>query len=108
MRGRAPLALAVASGLALAGCGNLGVHADWDATPAFPPLDPVYVEVAASELARVCGDYPGMYLHGCARRDFEMRTCFIYTAPRPPAWLLEHERKHCAGYDHGAPRTYAG
>ena len=90
---------------ALTGCGSLGVQSEWDARPSYPSLEPVYVEIPASELQRTCGRYPGMALYGCARRDFEMRACFIYTAPQPATWLLEHERKHCAGYDHGPPPT---
>ena len=105
MRLAATLLLPVA--VALSACGGIGVQADWEERPSHPALEPVLVEVPASKLRETCGDYPGMYLHGCARRDYEMRTCFIYTAPRPPAWLLEHERKHCAGYDHGTPRTFS-
>lgn len=101
------LKLVVAS-LTLAGCTGMGVEDDWDTAPKLPPLEPVYVEVPGPDLARACGNYPGKYLHGCARRDYEMRACFIYTRQNPPQWLLEHERKHCAGYDHGAPRTFAG
>ncbi|MND04329.1 hypothetical protein D3C83_245470 [compost metagenome] len=42
-----------------------------------------------------------MQLHGCAIRVFDARVCLIYTGPQPAAWLIQHERKHCAGWDHG-------
>ena len=93
-------AAAIATLLALAGCGHVLVQEDWDAAPTLPPLEPVYVEVAASELHELCRGSPGMYLYGCARRDYEVRACFIFTGPQPEKWLLDHERKHCAGFDH--------
>lgn len=103
-RGSAAVAAAC---LTLAGCGTLpgAVEDDWHAAPAHPALPPVNVVVPASELPRICGHFPGKQLYGCAQRMFADNICIIYTAARPAAWLLEHERKHCAGYDHGAPTT---
>lgn len=59
-----------------------------------------FVEVSASELPAICGAYPGKLLHGCAQRDYLQRTCWIYTAPNPPDWLVAHEVRHCRGWDH--------
>jgi hypothetical protein len=106
---RLSLALAAAALLLLSGCGTMApqgsttVHQEWDAAPVLPPLAPRYVEVAAVELPALCGDYPKMLLYGCAKRDYAKRECVIYTAPKPEQWLLDHERKHCAGYDHPVP-----
>jgi hypothetical protein len=93
--------IAAALALALPGCAGVGVQADWEERPTHPELPAYHVEVPAADLPRVCGSYPGMVLHGCALRVVEARACLIYTAPGPAAWLMEHERKHCAGWDHG-------
>ena len=85
----------------LQGCAGALLQNDWHAAPIHPALPPHHVEIAESDLQRVCGNYPGMRLYGCAIRVLEARTCIIYTAPKPAAWLMEHERKHCAGWDHG-------
>lgn len=95
-------ALAAASLLLLPGCAAM-VHDDWHPHPTHKPLPPYNVVVAAAELPKICGDYPGMQLHGCAVRDFGSNVCVIYTGPQPAAWLLEHERRHCAGWDHDMP-----
>ena len=92
----------------LEGCGNAPVNADWDLRANLPPLPVAYLVVARSELESICGAHPGMYLHGCAKRDFVARVCTIVTGPQPAAWLLDHERKHCDGWDHGTPRTISG
>lgn len=91
----------LACGLALQGCAGALVQDDWLPQPTHPALRPHHVVVAAADLRRVCGSYPGMALYGCAVRAVADRVCIIYTGPQPAAWLLEHERKHCAGWDHG-------
>lgn len=94
------LAAALAAALLLPGCATI-VQDDWHASPGHPPLPAEHFEVSDKDLPRLCGNYPGMKLHGCAIRVVDARVCIIYTAPRPAAWLMEHERKHCAGFDHG-------
>jgi hypothetical protein len=81
----------------LSGCAM--VREDWLDHPTHPPLPPYHIEIAQADLERACGNYPGVY--GCAIRLPEDRACLIYTGPKPAPWLLEHERKHCAGWDHG-------
>jgi hypothetical protein len=90
----------------LCACTQLFVRADWDAQPRWKPLKPVLFEVRPSQLAENCGIAlePAQVLYGCARRDYWIGACLIFTAPHPEAWLLEHERKHCAGWDHGSSR----
>ena len=92
---------AIACGLLLQGCGAALVQDDWHAHPTHPALPAHHIEVAAAELPRICGDHPGMRLHGCAVRMVDARVCVIYTAAKPAAWLMAHERKHCDGWDHG-------
>lgn len=94
--------------LALQACGGALVRSDWLAHPTHPPLEPRHFEVADADLGRVCGHTPGATLYGCAVRLVAERSCIIYTGPRPAAWLIEHERKHCAGWDHGPPVVVAG
>ena len=102
------LALAFTVLSVVEGCGHAPVKEDWDHKATMPPLPAVYVVVAQSELEGVCGSHPGMHLHGCAIRNFDARVCTIVTGPEPQAWLLDHEHKHCDGWDHGQPRTFAG
>src|SRR5688572_1089356 len=95
------LAATVAAAALLQGCAGALVLDDWHPQPSHPALPDRHIEVPESDLARVCGNYPGMRLHGCAIRVVDARVCIIYTGPRPAAWLMDHERKHCAGWDHG-------
>ena len=90
----------------LAGCGAMplgGVEDDWHSAPSHPPLPSYNVVVDHSEQPKICGNDPGKELYGCAQRMVSANVCIIYTAAKPADWLLEHERKHCAGYDHGKP-----
>ena len=95
------IAAALVTMVTVSGCGGLGVQEDWLPRATLPALPVAYAEVEASHLIRVCGDHAGMKVYGCAKRDFKARTCTIYTGPTPAVWLLDHERKHCAGFDHG-------
>ena len=92
---------AIACALLLQGCAGALVQDDWHARPIHAALPAHLIEVAEADLPRICGDHPGMRLHGCAIRVFAAPVCLIYTGPQPAAWLIEHERKHCAGWDHG-------
>ena len=91
----------VACALALQGCAGALVQDDWNQQPTHPALTPYHIELAERDLARTCGDHPGMLVYGCAVRVAEANLCIIYTAPQPAAWLMVHERKHCSGWDHG-------
>jgi len=105
---RSVLAIVIcASAALLTGCGAATVRDDWEPKATVPALPAVYVEVPAAELPRHCGAYSNGVLYGCAKRDFKRKVCTIYTGMQPAAWLLDHERKHCAGYDHG-PVTPVG
>lgn len=99
------LAVAAVFAAVLPGCAAQLVQDDWHDQPSHPALPAKHIEVADKDLRRVCGNHPGMKLHGCAIRVVDARLCLIYTAPNPAPWLMEHERKHCAGWDHGPIQT---
>jgi hypothetical protein len=92
--------LATLAALAASGCAAL-VQDDWHAQANHPALPPRHIEVASADLARVCGQPAGMIVYGCAIRVFEPRLCLVYTPPNSPAWVMAHELRHCAGWDHG-------
>jgi hypothetical protein len=93
-------AVIVAAALGLPGCAAL-VQDDWNEAPTHPPLPWRHFELPASDLARTCRIAANFRVYGCAYRVVDARICIIYTGPSPAAWVMEHERKHCAGWDHG-------
>lgn len=107
LHGVAAKIAACALAAVVTGCGGLGVRDDWESHASLPALATQYLEVRAAELPRHCGAYSTGKLYGCAKRDFKKQTCTIVTGPQPASWLLDHERKHCAGYNHG-PVTPVG
>lgn len=104
--GRALAGLAIAS--LLQGCAGALVQEDWHPQPTHAALPPYHIELAERDLPRTCGQHAGLRVHGCAVRLVAERVCLIYTGPRPAAWLMEHERKHCAGWDHGPTPVDSG
>jgi hypothetical protein len=88
--------------IGLNACGHLGVYEEWEPLASHPSLPAVFFNVDSDRIARECGNAPGVYVHGCAQRDFSARLCRVYTRANPEDWLVEHERKHCAGWDHAA------
>ena len=96
----ASLALTVLPGTASAFLG-LGVQDDWQEVRAHQALPAMHFVIPAGDLARVCKTHPAATTYGCAMRDPKAGVCLIYTAANPAQWVMEHERKHCAGWDHG-------
>lgn len=90
----------------LSGCAVLEYEAEgWEARPSHKPLTPYYI--VSDDVASACGIYgAGLLTHGCARRDYASGLCIITTGPNPPEWLLVHERRHCAGFNHAAPIAF--
>ena len=86
--------------IGLPGCAAM-IQQDWHDAPTHAALTPYHVEVPESDLRRVCQGHPAMRTYGCAFRHFADGLCIIYTGPKPAPWLIDHERKHCAGWDHG-------
>jgi hypothetical protein len=94
------ISVVAAAGLLLGGCGSLSVHTDWLPEATHSPLPPYHIEIPTDELPLACLNAPALPVHGCAVRMPEVNVCIIYTTPRPAGWVMDHERKHCAGWDH--------
>ena len=93
-------AAVLACALVASGCATV-VQDDWQPQATHPPLPAKHIEVPEKDLRRACGIQAPGHLYGCAIRVAEARVCIIYTAPQPAAWVMEHEHRHCAGWDHG-------
>jgi len=79
----------------------------------WPSLQVVEHSVRHDEMRDRCSKYVGFGLspEACAEFDFAARRCDIwYSADFPPqAFIIEHERQHCLGYEHAGEhqlRTY--
>jgi len=95
--------------LALGACSLLPANEEWEARPSHAPLPAAFHVVDAKGIASNCGSPAGTYIHGCAQRDYQTRTCVVFTRADPAGWLIEHEKKHCNGWDHaGAVPTFPG
>lgn len=85
--------------LSLTGCAALAPDpVGWDALPSHAPLPPVLRPATRAEIALFCASPIAI---ACAIRDYGMGLCFIIIPRHPMLDTLDHERKHCAGYDHG-------
>ena len=89
-----------AGSLLLEGCASMFVQTDWLPQPTHPALPEYHVEIGDEELPRACRNAPALRVYGCAVRVPEARVCIIYTTPAPATWVMDHERRHCAGWDH--------
>ena len=92
----------IAAALALSACSHLPTYEEWETGPSHPPLPAAFVVVDSIGIDRNCGSPPGLYVYGCAYRDFDRRACLVFTRANPGSWLVEHEKKHCDGWDHAA------
>jgi hypothetical protein len=90
-------------GATLTGCGSMVVAEDWKDAPTFPALRPVLMEVAQAKISGVCGGSFEVKIYGCSYRVIADGMCVIFTPPQPPQWLMDHELKHCAGWEHKSP-----
>jgi hypothetical protein len=96
----------VVAALALPGCAAL-VDADWQDHPAYTPLPARHLIVADADIEAACGPHPGQYVYGCAVRLASENVCLIYSRADPADWIMEHERRHCEGWDHGPVKRLA-
>ena len=91
------LALAL---LLAAGCTVMGT----ERVEGWPKLTVVEHYVPHHEMRDRCGKYLGPFMspEACAEFDFAHLRCDIwFSADFPPsAFIVNHERQHCAGYDH--------
>ena len=77
-------------------------HQEWEGQPSHAALPAAFVVVDSEGIAANCGTYPQVYVFGCAKRLFDDRACLVFTRANPQPWLVEHEQKHCDGWDHVA------
>ena len=93
-------ALFIIATLMLSACSTIDAH-----TPApsgWPALRIVIVDdpYADKGIEVYCSPSNLFAYHmACAVPDFAQQTCFIYARSRDK-WLIDHEKLHCAGYDH--------
>ena len=91
--------LAFAAALA-AGCATM----DHRRLEGWPALEVVEHRVPHAEMRDRCSRYVGfgMSPEACAEFDLAEGKCHIwYSADFPPQrFIIQHERLHCAGYDH--------
>jgi hypothetical protein len=91
----------------LAGCTAIG-H---ERVAGWPRLEIVEHHVPHAEMRDRCARYTGfgMSPEACAEFDLVNRKCHIwYSADFPPQpFIVEHERLHCAGYDHAGSKAMA-
>ena len=70
----------------------------------WPELEIVEHRVPVVEMRERCSKYvgPGTVAEACAEFDLQNRRCHIWFASDfpPSKAIVEHERLHCAGYDH--------
>jgi hypothetical protein len=89
---------ACAVALISTGCASIGPEGV-DGWPALKVIEHQVTDIRAH-----CGAYALIPI-ACAEFHFAKNECHIYTKPDAPAWVLEHERAHCAGFDHPGETT---
>ena len=59
--------------------------------------------VVTDHLEAWCPTYP--FAKACASRDYASGTCWVYMRPvyQDSAYMIDHEKCHCLGYDHDIP-----
>ena len=96
------LAAIACASLVLGACAVSPIQEEWEALPSHPSLPAAFLTVDSDGIAANCGTHPGLYVFGCAKRLFDSRACLVFTRANPQRWLLEHEQRHCDGWDHVA------
>ena len=83
-----------------------------DRVEGWPRLQVVEHSVPNAEMRDRCVRYVGFGLSpmACAEFNFAARRCDIwYSADFPPqAFIIEHERQHCLGYEHAGEHDLRG
>lgn len=88
--------IALAGLLVLAGCAST----QWRRTDEVDSVSINHIET--EDVGKVCLPITGIRADACCTRTVQNRhsTCTIWTQPNPPAFIYEHEVKHCWGWDH--------
>jgi hypothetical protein len=84
---------------ALAGCTTIG-H---ERVEGWPELVVTEYRVPAAQMRERCRKYVGFLQVplACAEFNLAAKRCVIWLdAGYAPAWVVEHERLHCQGFDH--------
>ena len=68
----------------------------WDQHPTYRPMAPVLRELSVADVQKHCGHDT----NGCVWRDTSTGLCYVYHGPKPHQHTIDHEKKHCAGYEH--------
>lgn len=94
--------------VALAGCTLIG-H---ERVEGWPELEIVEHHVPHRVMRDRCMKYVPWYMspEACAEFDFAARRCDLWFSADfpPPAYIVEHERNHCRGYEHVGDGTLRG
>lgn len=90
--------------LLLAGCA-MYTKIDYTRPPPadWPKMAEKLMRVSEADVLRLCQDATHG-TKGCARADFGPRVCYLIVADDI---AVEHERGHCAGYDHAGSTATA-
>ena len=94
------VAAAVLAGAIASGCTIMGEQR----VEGWPQLTVVEHHVPHKEMRDRCGKYLGPFTspEACAEFDLTALRCDIWLSADfpPPAFIVNHELKHCLGYDH--------
>lgn len=84
----------------LYGCAGLGYNWRETRAPAPKPWKYVYVNDVDAYCKSLNVHVSGFgAVQGCA--NYWYGGCTIYLPKNPERWVVEHEEKHCAGWEHG-------
>lgn len=86
----------------LLGCAIPSRDFRWDSAPTSAPLAMVeLVTVRPESIFGVCYDArSNCSAPGCSQRDYAANVCRIYITIDAPDWVIEHEVRHCEGWEH--------
>lgn len=91
-------ALLAAVCLALGGCASFDPQYEW-VHSGREPLPMTLHEVSQEEVQGLCCN-TDIYVRACAWRDYEKKFCGVFFSSVPSAYDLQHEKRHCDGWEH--------
>lgn len=84
--------------LLLTGCAVFEPTYDWQHSGR-EPLPMTLHQVSQDQVQALCCN-TDIYVRACAWRDYEKKFCGVFFSTMPSADDLEHEKKHCDGWNH--------